>query len=259
MEEIIRKQTLKDSISDKEFVIENVWRSFTESEKETIARHLPREKIIQKWAANFKKRYGDVVDESFNLSANEALDLSKDCFLMEVENYCNTFLWWKEDSQGITQHRDDLQIMKKVFEDAMKQLRRVYKNKASIPVRREISFDPMLMLTNIARIRMAEKAFTAHNILETLCSAIDYYQEPNPGRGAPGLSKATTALAIEIAKAYQRHFHIMPTTYTDGNFSNIFDVIMTIVTGNDKEIRDHSRAIRIAVKTLQIRKIHVIK
>lgn len=255
MEEIIREQTLKDSISDKELISKSVWRSFTESEKEAIARHLPREKIVQKWAASSKERYGDVADEFFNLSANEAFDLSKDCFLMEAENYCNTFLWWKENSQGITQHNDDLQAMTKAFKEAMKQLKRIYENKASIPVRREISlYDPMLMLTNIARLRTAEKAFTAHNVLETLCTVIEYYQEPNLKRGAPGLSKATTSLALELAKAYHVHFGIMPTTYRDGNFSNIFSVVMTIIAGDDKETRDHSRAIRTAIKAMQDKK-----
>jgi len=237
MREIIHEKTLKDEISGKELINESIWRSFTDEEKESIVQHIPQDKWLKIYPED------PLAEKGFKLSIEN--------FLMEAEMYCNHFLWWKEQSQGITQHKDDLQAMQKAFKMAMKELKKIYEVKVTIPARREISFDPMILLINIVRQRTAEKAFTAYNILESLSGTIKYFQEPNPGRGAPGISKATTSLAIELAKSYRTYFGEIPTAYKDGSFYNIFDAIMAILLGPGE--RDYTRAVKIAIKKIQPR------
>ena len=239
------EKTIEDSISNKQLVVEGGWWLFSESEKAEIALCLPRKKIIKKWTAYWPKN-----NEGFD----NIYDQVEKNFILEVEYYCNAFLFWREGSQGITRHGDDLQDMEKAFKKAMKQLRKIYEFKVSIPVSRGISFpDPQRVLADIVRKHTVEKAFIAYNILENLCLAIEKYQEPKIGRGGPGIKKDSTELAIKLAKEYYENFLIMPTTTKEGDFSNLFSVIMKFVSRDKSknEDPDHSRALRAAIKALK--------
>jgi hypothetical protein len=241
------EKIIKDKNSGKELIFSDEWRSLTEMEKKSIIRCIPREKILQKWA--------EALSENFSCDASEFLNTlfeqMQESFIREVECACNFFFWWNNKSQGIGQHKYDLEEMERAFRGAIKHLKRIFECQTSIPVKREISPvpSPEMFLSCLVRKRTVEGAFAAHNILENLCSAIQFYQEPKMSRGAPGHRKASTALAAEVARSYHQKFLLRPTAYREGDFAKIYGAIMSIVS-DGKEDPDHSRALLAAIKSL---------
>lgn len=247
MKEVISGTKTIDG-TDLEF--ENVRYVFTDQEKALL-----RNEMKPITEAIIKKHLGDITNDLSYKRITKMLEPGIEHFLRVAEAGCNFMLSMKQ-TPSRQDFRNKLDDMLRSFKQTKHYLKQIYEVSAVselniyIPTRRQIcntllaDLNPEFVIDHIAAKESVRAAWIAEQHIEFLINMIETYQEKKHRRGSPG--SYITDLAIFIARAYSL-FGVKPTTYSDGPFAKIFDILLQIL---EIDRKDSSRAIKTAVKSV---------